>query len=282
MRQDPYLSIRGVRVPRFLYGTAWKEGETRRLVALALERGFRGIDAANQRRHYVEADVGAALAEGVARGVVARADLFVQTKYTFRGGQDHRLPYDPAAPIGRQVEQSLASSLEHLRVGVLDSCLLHGPSQRLGLGAADREAWRAMEAACEAGLIRLLGASNVTREQLEGLGEWARIPPAFVQNRCYASRGWDRAVREFCSGSGIVYQAFSLLTANPEVLAHPELRGIAARHGRTPEEIVFRFALDAGMVPLTGTTDAKHMDQDLAAFEFELAPEEVRRIEGLV
>src|SRR3954464_10588465 len=105
------MSIEGVQVPRFLYGTAWKEDQTGRLTALALRQGFRGIDTANQRRHYHEAEVGRAVAEAVTGGLVAREDLFLQTKFTFRRGQDHRLPYDPGAPITTQVEQSFASSL---------------------------------------------------------------------------------------------------------------------------------------------------------------------------
>src|SRR5437762_641567 len=108
------LSIDGVRVPRFLYGTAWKEDETQRLTELALRQGFRGIDTANQRRHYHEAAVGQAVAAAVASGLVVRDDLFLQTKFTFRRGQDQRLPYDPDAPIPAQVSQSFASSLEHL------------------------------------------------------------------------------------------------------------------------------------------------------------------------
>src|SRR5215207_4796459 len=132
---DRTVLLDGVRVPRFLYGTAWKEEQTQRLTELALAQGFRGIDTANQRRHYHEAAVGQAVAAAIAGGLVSRDDLFLQTKFTFRGGQDHRLPYDPAAPIPTQVEQSFASSLEHLGTEVIDSYVLHGPSQRVGLGA---------------------------------------------------------------------------------------------------------------------------------------------------
>src|ERR1051325_5106571 len=110
---DRTLLINGVRVPRFLYGTAWKEDETQRLTELALHQGFRGIDTANQRRHYDEAAVGRAVAAALASGLVKREELFLQTKFTFRRGQDHRLPYDPNATIAVQVEQSFASSLEH-------------------------------------------------------------------------------------------------------------------------------------------------------------------------
>ena len=201
---DRILLIGGVRVPRFVYGTAWKEQETRGLTGFALRAGFRGIDTANQRRHYDEAAVGQAVAAAIASGLVAREDLFLQTKFTFRPGQDHRLPYDPEAPIRAQVQQSFASSLEHLQTEVIDSYLLHGPSRRSGLGEADWEAWRAMEALHEGGRARLLGVSNVTLEQLDRLCREARVRPSFVQNRCYAARGWDRPVAvAACSGRGV-------------------------------------------------------------------------------
>src|SRR5947209_17840903 len=127
---DRTVLIEEVRVPRFLYGTAWKEDATQRLAELALKQGFRGIDTANQRRHYDEAAVGRAISAAAAGGVAPRDDVFVQTKFTFRRGQDHRLPYDPDASIPIQVEQSLASSLEHLGADRIDSYLLPGPLQR--------------------------------------------------------------------------------------------------------------------------------------------------------
>lgn len=275
-------SINGDRPPRFLYGTAWKENETERLTFLALEQGFRGIDTANQRKHYHEAGVGAAVRAAVARGLVTRNDLFLQTKFTFRHGQDDRLPYDPAAPIGTQVEQSFSSSLEHLGVDVIDSFVLHGPTRRVGLAAPDWEAWRAMEAIHASGRARWLGVSNVGLEQLKTLCTDARVRPHFVQNRCYATRGWDRKVRDFCSANGILYQGFSLLTANRDVLSHPEVVRIAGRHDRTTAQVVFRFALDVGMIPLTGTSDARHIREDLGSFDFHLEPDEISIIESLV
>jgi diketogulonate reductase-like aldo/keto reductase len=275
------LSIEGVRVPRFLYGTAWKEDETQRLVRLAIEQGFRGIDTANQRRHYHEAAVGQAIADSIASGLLVRDDLFLQTKFTSRHGQDHRLPYDPGVATAVQVEQSFASSLQHLGVEVIDSYILHGPTQRIGLAADDWAAWQAMESIHASGRARLLGVSNVTLEQLQILCNKARVRPHFVQNRCYADRGWDRRVREFCAANKIVYRGFSLLTANRAIIARPELARIAEQYGRSVNQIVFRFALEVGMIPLTGTTNADHMRADLEVFDFRLKPEEVERIEGL-
>jgi len=273
------LNVRGTRVPRLLYGTAWKEDRTEGLVIDALDAGFRGIDTANQRKHYVEQAVGQAVQNKLREGFIRREDLFLQTKFTFRDGQDDRLPYDPAAPIAEQVAQSFASSLEHFGVPALDSLVLHGPSQRDGLGADDHEAWRAMEAIAQAGRVKLLGASNVTARQVTELVAFSTIPIAFVQNRCYADRQWDRAVRTVCDEHGIIYQGFSLLTANRHILANPKVGAIASRHGKTPSQIVFRFAQQVGMLPLTGTSDPMHMQQDLDLAGLELDAEELATID---
>lgn len=264
------IHIRGVAVPAMLYGTAWKEDATEGLVIDALDAGFRGIDTANQRKHYNEEAVGRAVIAKLREGMLRREDLFLQTKFTHRDGQDHRLPYDDGAPIRTQVEQSFASSLAHFEVDTLDSLILHGPSQRDGLAPQDREAWRAMEAIAESGRVRLLGASNVTAAQVEELVALARIPVAFVQNRCYADRGWDRAVRTVCDAHQIVYQAFSLLTANRKVFTNPDVMAIAKHHRKSPAQVVFRFAQQVGMLPLTGTKDPSHMADDLAAESFDL------------
>jgi diketogulonate reductase-like aldo/keto reductase len=270
-----------VTVPRFLYGTAWKEGETERLTRLALQQGFRGIDTANQRKHYFEEAVGTAVRKAIADGLVKRDDLFLQTKFTHRAGQDHRLPYDPKAPIGTQVEQSFASSLKHFDTTVIDSYVLHGPTYREGIADEDWEAWRAMEAIHGRGQARLLGVSNVSLGQLDALYRGAKVKPVFVQNRCYAAHGWDRRVREYCATNGITYQGFSLHTSNRGVVAHPETARLAAKYGKTPAQVVFRYCLVVGMVILTGTTNAGHMREDLAAGDFELLPDEVMRIEQL-
>src|ERR1700758_140092 len=166
----------------FLYGTAWKEGRTAALTELALRTGFRGIDTANQRRHYVEAAVGEGLAAGYRARVVTRADVFLQTKFTYQPGQDHRLPYDPGAPLATQVAQSMASSLEHLGTDHVDSYVLHGPASGQGWTEYDVEVWAAMVKERDAGRTRLLGVSNVGRRHLQHLVAAGAELPAFVQN----------------------------------------------------------------------------------------------------
>jgi len=281
MADKPFIEIQGVKVPTFIYGTAWKENDTTRLTRLAVEAGFRGIDTANQRRHYFEAGVGEALAEVFSTGGIGRGDLFLQTKFTSREGQDQRLPYDPGASVETQVEQSLASSLQHLRVQYLDSYVLHGPTFREGLTVQDWEAWRAMEHLHASAKTRLIGVSNVTITQLEALYDGALTKPAIVQNRCYASLGWDRSIRQFCKQKDILYQGFSLLTANREVMSHPLIKKICVQKNKTAPQVIFRFAQQIGMVTLTGTTSAKHMNEDLESDKFELNADEVIAIETL-
>jgi diketogulonate reductase-like aldo/keto reductase len=268
-------------VPDFLYGTAWKEDRTAALTESALRAGFRGIDTANQRRHYFETGVGEGLATAYRAGIVTRDDLFLQTKFTYQRGQDHRLPYDPAARLAGQVAQSLASSLEHLGTDHINSFVLHGPSSGYGWADADAEVWEAMRKERDAGRTRLLGVSNVSLQHLEQMEAAHPELPAFVQNRCFARLGWDREVRSFCTQHKITYQGFSLLTANPEVLQHPPLIALAGRLNATLAQVVFSFARSVGILPLTGTSNAEHMKEDLASLSLKLPPEVVQAIESM-
>jgi diketogulonate reductase-like aldo/keto reductase len=128
----------------------------------------------------------------------------------------------------------------------------------------------------------LLGVSNVSLRHLEQMADNDIELPSFVQNRCFARLGWDREVRSFCSERKITYQGFSLLTANPEVLQHPLVVGLAARSNATPAQVIFSFARSIGMLPLTGTSNADHMKQDLASLSIELPPDAASAIESLV
>jgi diketogulonate reductase-like aldo/keto reductase len=268
-------------IPDFLYGTAWKEDRTATLTELALHAGFRAVDTANQRRHYNEAGVGEGLRTAYRAGIATRADLFLQTKFTYPRGQDHRVPYNPAASVTVQVAQSLASSLEHLATDHVDSYMLHGPSSSYDWTDTDAEAWDAMRKERDAGRTRLLGVSNVSLSHLQQMEAAHAELPVFVQNRCFARLGWDREVRLFCHQRKIIYQGFSLLTANPEVLQHPPLIALAAQLNATPAQVVFSFARAVGVLPLAGTSSPEHMKQDLASLKLTLPPDLWRAIESM-
>ena len=269
-----------VTIPSFMYGMAWKKEATTRLVQEAVAAGFTAIDTANQLIHYQEALVGEALVELAKQGT-PRDRLFLQTKFTSANGQDHRTPYDPQADLTTQVRQSFDSSLNHLHTDYIDSYVLHGPQYRRGLGAGDWEIWAAIEAIYDSGKAKMIGVSNVSAEQLTLLCERARHKPMVVQNRCYAALAWDQEVRAICRTHGILYQGFSLLTANRELFADPEVRAMAAKYGAGLAQLIFRFAMQIGMLPLTGTTNSQHMQEDLQCDRFIIDAGDLERLETI-
>jgi len=266
---------------QMMYGTAWKEDKTKELTLLAIKAGFRAIDTANQRKHYHEAQVGEAILQAVQENMIQRENLFLQTKFTFLAGQDHRLPYDKNAATPTQVNQSFAKSLLHLNTDYLDSYVLHGPSTRYGLAQEDWDAWKTMTELYYAKKTKHLGISNVSADQLILLLDKAEVKPDFVQNRCYARLGWDQEIRQICKEQKIVYQGFSLLTANIHELNQPIIHAMAKKYNCHIPQIVFRFAQQAGMLALTGTSSYEHMKQDLDCSRFTLNEEELKIIENL-
>jgi diketogulonate reductase-like aldo/keto reductase len=138
-----------------------------------------------------------------------------------------------------------------------------------------------MEELCRGGKTKMIGVSNITAAQLAQLCDQAKVKPMVVQNRCFAALGWDRSVREICQTNGIIYQGFSLLTANREVLGASEIHAVARRLNATITQVIFRFAMQIGMLPLTGTTSEQHMKEDLESDRFVLTTEELQRIETI-
>lgn len=275
------LSVFGVRMPRIIYGTAWKREKTAALVEKAVRTGFRGIDTACQPKHYHEAGVGEGIAVCIQSGVVTREDLYLQTKFTPVDAHDpQNIPYDPEAGLGEQVAQSIECSLKNLQTTYLDGLILHSPLANRGQLL---EVWQAMERAFEGGAVKQLGISNCyDLATLEYLFDAAAVKPAVLQNRFYAGTHYDRDLRDFCRRHGSIYESFWTLTANPGVLADETLNALADQYARSSAQVFFRFLTQTGIIPLTGTTSEQHMREDLAIFDFELSEEACRSIDRLL
>jgi diketogulonate reductase-like aldo/keto reductase len=269
-----------VKMPRIIYGTAWKKDRTTDLVVKAIQEGFRGIDTACQPKHYNEPQVGTAIQRLKDHGIEREA-LFLQTKFTPLSGQDPRqVPYDKNSPVELQIEQSFETSKKNLQTEYVDSLILHSP---IAPHTLLMKAWNAMEKIHRAGEARQLGISNCYNTTLiQTLYADAEIKPAVVQNRFYRETGYDADLRLWCSGHGVIYQSFWTLTANPHILASNTVRIIAGRHKKTEAQIFFRYLSHAGIVPLTGTTSEQHMREDLDIFDFELSSEEQYRVSLLL
>ncbi|MEO5333487.1 MAG: aldo/keto reductase [Magnetococcus sp. YQC-5] len=274
------ISACGVPMPRIIYGTAWKKERTATLVAQAIALGFRGIDTAGQPKHYDEAGVGHGVSVALQKGL-GREELYLQSKFTPMGGQDPlRVPYDPNAGFAEQVAQSFQSSLRNLQTTYLDGLVLHSP---LANPSQMEEVWHSMEQIFDGGGAKQLGISNCyDLRQLEHLYRTARVKPAVLQNRFYADTGYDRAIREFCRHNHILYQSFWTLTANPWILAHPVLRTLMEKYQRSAAPLFFRYLSQMEIIPLTGTTSAAHMVEDLAIFDFALTDDECAAVGALL
>lgn len=273
-------SNQNVPIPCMLYGTAWKKERTADLVALALEKGFRGIDTACQPKHYEEALVGEGLKRFYQTGG-KREDLFIQTKFTPLSGQDtQRLPYDAKATLEEQIIASCNVSKHNLCTEYLDSLLLHSP---LFPYAYLQRAWQTLEQLCEKGDTRQIGISNCyDLSLLEQLYHDAKIKPSVVQNRFYADTHYDGHLRSWCQEKGIIYQSFWTLSANPHILNTPTLQNIAHQYAKSVEQIFYRYVTHKGMIPLNGTTSTQHMKEDLSIFEFTLESESIEKIDRLL
>ncbi len=266
-----------VKMPKVIYGTAWKKERTADLVVQAVVSGFRGIDTACQPKHYEEPLVGEAIARLKEDHGISRDELFIQTKFTPLAGQDpKRIPYDPNAPLELQVSRSFETSQRNLQTHYVDSLVLHSP---LFPYANLTKVWGAMEEIYHRGEAGQIGISNCyDLKLLQQLYRDATVKPSVVQNRFYSESGYDKELRLWCNTHGIIYQSFWSLSANPHILASNTVAILAKKYDKTAAQILYRYLNHVGIIPLIGTTSQQHMDEDLAIFEFELLEGEIKSI----
>ena len=267
-------------IPSIIYGTAWKKEKTTDLVYKAISLGYRSIDTACQPKHYSENLVGLALSK-INNLNLNRNQLFIQTKFTSIDGQDPKnIPYDKNLPLNQQVQQSFKKSLLNLQTEYIDSILIHSPMKT---HADTMIVWKEFENFHSQGLVRFLGVSNCySLRELKKIYDDANIKPKFLQNRFYSDSGYDIEIREFCKENEIIYQSFWTLSANPEALNSIAVMKAAKAHDKTVAQIWFRFCVQLGITPLTGTTNEHHMKDDLNVFQFELSSEEMNSISKLI
>ncbi|RSL74655.1 hypothetical protein CEP53_000099 [Fusarium sp. AF-6] len=254
-------------VPPLVYGTAEKTDQS--LILSALKSGYRALDCACQPHLYHERVVGQAIASALSpasqEGLgLHRKDLFIQTKFTTPAGHKPGLaPYIKEDRPEVKVRKSLDMSLTRLGVNYVDCLLLHGPMPTL---EETLEIWSGMESVCDR--VLSLGLSNVSLEQLEAVYTHATIKPAIVQNRFWHHNHFDSAVRSFCIERNIVYQAFWVLTGNPQLLDSNFVGWFADKVGATREDALFNLVLSLGqdgaqVSVLNGTTNPARMARSL-------------------
>lgn len=242
-------------MPRLGYGV-WQLGndEAERLVGQGIEAGFRHVDTA--QAYFNEAGVGRA----VRAARIDRGELFVTSKLR---GRD--MGYDRA-------KRSLDESLQRLGLDYLDLFLIHWPMPAHDLYV---ETWQALIELQASGLVRSIGVSNFTQSHIERIVKETGIVPAVNQIELHLFYQ-QRAALEFHQGEGIVIECYSPFgSSGAAVLRQEAVRTVAAKHGRTPAQIVLRWHLQQGLVPLPKTAKASRLVENLAVWDFELDGEDM-------
>jgi diketogulonate reductase-like aldo/keto reductase len=250
----------GVAIPRLGLGTARLPDEgTRRIVGEALEVGYRFVDTAASYDN--ERGVG----QGIADSGLPRAEVFVSTK--LRGREQG----------SASAKEALRSSLDRLGLDHVDLYLIHWPLPRLGRYV---ESWLAMEELLAEGLTRAIGVSNFLPEHLDRLAAASSTIPAVNQIECHP-RDPQLAQRADDARRGILTESWSPLGAGGDLLRQPVLAGIAARHGRTPAQVVLRWHVQQGLVTFPKASSRGRLAENLDVFGFALSDEDLAGIATL-
>ena len=265
--QESYRLANGVQIPKLGLGTWFIEDDkAAQAVRNAVAAGYRLIDTAQAYGN--ERGVG----EGVRTCGLPREQLFVTSKVAAEAKS-----YEAAA-------QSIDETLAKMGLEYLDMMIIHSPQPWAEFRvenryfAENKEVWRALEDAYEAGKLRAIGVSNFLQDDLENLLEGCRIKPMVNQILLHITNT-DKALLEYCRAQGILVEAYSPI-AHGEALKNPAITRMAEKYGVTPARLCIRYVLQLGTVALPKTANPAHM-RDNSAVDFQISPEDMQTLEAM-
>lgn len=266
MQNSTYTLNNGIQIPSVGFGT-WQtpDGEVAyQAVSDAINAGYRHIDTAAVYGN--EESVGKAIQDAS----VNREDIFLTSKLwnTVHTYED--------------AKNAINQSLNKLGTDYLDLYLIHWPnpeSARENWETRNREVWRAMEEAYEAGKLKAIGVSNFRGHHLSSLLETAKVKPLVNQIYLSPSDTQDEVVA-FNKSQGILTQAYSPLGTGT-VLDVPEVKALAEKYGKSPAQILIRWSLQKGFNPLPKSITTSRIQSNLEVFDFELSSEDIAILDGL-
>ena len=235
------------------------DAETEATVAAAIGVGYRLIDTAENYGN--ERGVG----RGIRASGIDRDEVFVTTKFNERWhGVD-------------EAQQAFANSAERLGLDRIDLLLIHWPNPK-----KDRyvDAWRGMVRLLEDGKVRAIGVSNFKPAHLDRLLEETGVAPHV--NQVQLDPTIPRAdERSYHAAHGIVTESWSPIGAGGDLLADATIGDVARSHGKTPAQIVLRWHVQLGLVPIPKTSKPERLAENIDVFDFELSPDDMDRIAAL-
>ncbi|KAH8897210.1 Aldo/keto reductase [Thozetella sp. PMI_491] len=232
-------------------------------IKLAIRKGYRHLDTAEMYK--TEPELGAAIRESIAEGIVKREDLFVTTKVS----KDYA-----------QAVAKLDISLKKLGLDYVDLYLVHSPYHK-GPDSDLQAAWAAMEAAKASGKTRSIGVSNYEVEHLVTTLATAKVLPSINQMELHPYLPQTELHKFSQEHGGIVLQAYGALHPVTRNIAGPiddTLDRLAAKYNVSKGLVCMRWCVERGIVVITTTQKEPRMDEFLRLFDFKLAPEEVQEI----
>lgn len=246
----------GYEMPVLGLGTYSLHGDTvKNSVLTALNNGVRLIDTAYMYGN--EKEIG----EAIRSSHVPREEIFVITK--IYPGEQFNNP-----------EKAIQDALDKLDIGYIDMMLLHHP------GSNDIKAYKAMEKFSRAGKIRSLGLSNWYIKEIDNFIAQVDIMPALVQNEIHIYYQ-EKDVVTYMHNLGIVMQAwypFGGRGHTGEILENPTIVEIANAHNVTSAQVILRWHLQRGVVAIPGSSNPKHIKENISVFHFSLTNNEMERI----
>jgi 2,5-diketo-D-gluconate reductase A len=227
-------------------------------VRAALDAGYRHVDTAAAYQN--EDGVG----EGIRASGLDRADVYVTTK-VWNADQG----YDAAL-------RAVQASLKRLKLDYMDLCLIHWPSPHRGLYL---DTWRALIAAREEGLVRAIGVSNFQAEHLDRIIGETGVTPVLNQIELHP-RFQQKALREANAQRGIRTESWSPL-GQGRLLEDPTIGRIAARHGRTPAQVIIRWHIESGLIVIPKSVTPSRIRENFDVFGFSLDADDMAAIAAL-
>lgn len=250
----------GNSIPQIGLGT-WplKDAEVAPVIVAAIEAGYRHIDTAY--RYGNERGVG----QGIRDSGISREEIFVTTKLDgeFQGGD--------------RAIAGLDECLRRLKMDYVDLLLIHWP-----LPQRDEyvSTWKTFEKLVASGKVRSIGVSNFKPAHIDRLLAETGTKPAVnqIQLNPRVSR---REQRAYNSAQGIVTVSWGPLAPGTDLLQHPALVGLAEKYGKTPAQIVLRWHIELGLVPIPKSANPTRIAQNIDIFDFSLTSDEVQAISAL-
>ncbi len=264
--EDTSTLNNGVKIPIIGFGT-WQtpDGDiAKHAVEVALNAGYRHIDTAAAYGN--EKSVG----QAIKNSGINRHDLFITTKLW---NADHGY---------KSAKAAIDRSLQNLKVDYLDLYLIHWPNpvdMRDHWAEANAESWRAMEEAVQAGKIRAIGVSNFRKRHLDELLKTAEIKPVVNQIMLNPSDLQPDVVK-VNNELKLLSEAYSPLGTGG-LLGNETVNEIASEVGKSPAQVLIRWSLEHGFLPLPKSVHDKYIRANAEVFDFNLSSEQMNKLDSL-